>query len=146
MATPTVGSTDILCSYGGDISFDAFGKLQTVRDTPGNPAATQQRITVILMQSPRLFDLEQAAVGRPDDLFHPDLGAGLRAIVGQRPMQSLEDGVKARVMSALSLDTAIAQSPAPIVTVTSNGPYYTVSVTAFTASGDQLQVTHTTGG
>lgn len=145
-ATPTVGSTDVLMPYGGDLIFDSSGRLQVVRDTPGSPLATQQRITVILMQSPRLFDLEQVATGRPDDLFNPDLGAGLGAIVGERPLPALDAGVKARVIKALAEDAAIASSPAPTITTQSVGNTYIVTVTAYTISGDQIQVSHSVGG
>lgn len=145
-STPTIGATDIACPYGGDVSFDSAGRLQTVRDIPGDPAATKQRIEVILMQSPRPSDLEQNAIGRPDDLFNPDLGAGLRAIVGLRALSSLEAGVKSRTLKSLALDEAIAQAPAPTVSVTSSGPNYIVSVTAFTNDGSKINLTQALGG
>ena len=124
------------------MSFDIYGHLLTVSDTPTYPYATVQRIQVLLLTSPRLIDVDGTAQGRPDDYFNPDFGAGLAVAVGELPTQALADGITARIMSALAADPAIAQSPAPSVGIVSSGPFYTVTVTFTTIAQQRVVLTH----
>jgi len=101
---------------------------------------------VLIETSPRLIDVDGTAVGRPDDYFHPDYGAGLRAVVGALPWPAVSDGIRSRILKALSEDAAIAQAPAPVVTVASSGPQLVVSITAYTTSGNRLDLSRTLGG
>jgi len=140
------GATDFLCPYGGGITFDASGSPVLVRDTDTAALATQQRIEVLLFTSPRLFDLDGIGVGRPDDLFHPDYGAGLRALVGRNPSPLVDAGVKARILKALSDDSAVVSSPPPTVTAVSVENRYYVVVTAFTTRGVPFTISRSPGG
>ncbi len=96
--------------------------------------------------SPRLIDVDGVAVGRPDDYFNPDLGAGLRVVVGGLPTPLLIDGIRTRILKALGVDTAIASAPAPVVDVVSDGPLLIITVTAFTNAGNRLDISRALGG
>ncbi len=65
------GSTEWSISqggFGGDLELDPVtGDLLLVQDTPGNPAATTQRITRLLLTNPRPLDVDGNPIGFPDD-------------------------------------------------------------------------------
>ena len=126
--------------------FDAQGHLVTVRDTSLSADATTQRIIVLILTSPRLISVDGVATGRPDDLFHPDFGAGLRVSVGALPYPALVSGIRARILKALASDGAIASAPAATVDVVSNGAQLVVNVTAYTNAGNRLDISRPLGG
>ncbi len=139
-------AVDLLLPYGGDLSWTSRGTPQMVVDTPGSPLATQQRVQVLCMTAPRLFDVNGVGVGRPDNFFYPDRGGGLRAIVGSNPVPADLDKMRARILAGLADDDGIAATPPPSVTVSSQGPTLVVSVVCYATTGDRIEVTQASGG
>jgi hypothetical protein len=138
-----IGNADIDAPYGGDWSFTPQGDFATVADTFDNPAATQQRLYRLILTSPRLKDDNGSPLPgtRPDDLFHPDYGAGLRTIVGESVSAQLLNDAKSRILAALALDTGIVQFPAPAVTATDyGGGYVEFDVSCQTVLGQQVTI------
>jgi hypothetical protein len=134
-------AVDIKLPYGGDISWTPEEAPTLVVDKPGDPAATQQMVTVLVMQQPRLLDVNGVGVGRPDNWFYPDRGGGLRAIVGLAPDPKPISDMKARIKAGLATSDAVAATPAPMVTDTVVGATLTVTVSCQTSDGDLIQIT-----
>lgn len=145
MASTSYGSVEFSISeggYGGDFELDPVtSDLLLVIDQPGNPAATLQRLTRLLLTNPRPRDVDQNAIGLPDDLFHPDYGAGLGAAVGENFTPQLVNGMKARILAALANDPYISITPKPIVTISQSGALLTVSLSCYTVLGDPIVIT-----
>ncbi len=116
-----IGNVELALEYGGDFTLDEQGNLALVIDTYDDPAATRQRITLLVMTNPTLYDNSGTPIARPDDLFNPSWGAGLRLAVGQDITPTLTSAISARIIAALANDPGIATSPAPIVTVVDEG-------------------------
>lgn len=127
--------------YGGDFELDPnTGDLLLVEDTPGNPAATKQRLTRLLLTTPRSSDLgTNDPLGFPDDVCNPDYGAGLPALVGVLPTQRVLSTVQSNLAKIIAADPYVASTPVPSVTVTSaSGGFLFVVITCDTSDGDPL--------
>jgi hypothetical protein len=130
------GAVEILLPYGGGFSVDSRGDLVLVQDMPGNPAATIQRLVQLIQTSPRLRDPGSGNfIGRADDLFNPDYGAGAAQDVGQLGTQGVLADLVSRIQAGIAIDPFIAAYPAPVVTAVNSTPgtiLVTVSCTAVT--------------
>lgn len=115
------GNVEVALTYGGDFSLDEQGNLALVIDTFDTPAATQQRITLLVMTSPTLEDQYGNPIAPPDDMFNPQWGGALRQAVGEDITPELISAITARIMRGLADDAGIAKSPSPTVTVTDQG-------------------------
>lgn len=139
-------AVDILLPYGGAAAWTSQGAPVLVKDTPASPAATKQQVTVLVMQSPRLIDVNGVGAGRPDNVFYPDRGGGLRAIVGSNPLPRFINAMKYRILSALGTKPSVALSPAPSVNTVSQDATLAVLVSCYTANGNLIQVSQSPGG
>lgn len=101
-----LAAVEVLLPYGGDYSLTSTGDLQLVKDQPGNPAATTQRIIFLLLTNPG------------DDLFNLDYGAGCRATVGRPNVMANVDAIRRTISSALANDPFVAVSPGPTIGIT----------------------------
>ena len=128
--------------YGGDLDQDPVtGDVLLVVDTIGNPAATLQRITRLILTTPRAFNSNLVAYGSGDDPVNPDYGGGLGATVGENYTASLVNFVTGKIKNGLAEDPYIASNPLPVVSVTS--PSYgllLVSVTCTDLLGNQINI------
>ncbi len=124
--------------YGGGLQLQPNGDLLKVIDTPGNPAATQQRLARIILTNPLIKDAYGRPISRPDDLFNPTFGSGVRALVGEPVTPALTTQIQNQILMAIAQDPGIATNPAPVVTVLTDGNndgYVLVSVTCYTVTG-----------
>lgn len=136
-----IGNVEIALDYGGDFSLDEQGNIALVIDTYDNPAATQQRVTLMVMTNPTLYDDNGTPIARADDMFNPTYGAGLRLAVGQDITPTLISGIRARIMAALAADPGIASVPAPTVDVTDeDNAILLVSISCDTVTGQSVTV------
>jgi hypothetical protein len=88
--------------WGADLTLGPTGDLNTVART----TRTLQRVLRRLLTN---------AGGQGDYIAHPEYGAGLAAKIGQSP--SLGE-IRAIVVGQFALEPAVAQTPAPQITVT----------------------------
>ena len=136
-----LGNVEIALQYGGDFSLDEQGNIALVIDTYDNPAATIQRITLLILTSPTLVDDNGHPIARPDDLFYPNRGGALRLAVGQLSTPQLISDITARITAALANDPGIAATPAPSVVVTDdNNGILLVSVACTSIAGQGITV------
>lgn len=119
--TQAIGNVEVALVYGQDLQIDATGDIVLNFDAPNAPNATQQRIYRLILQAAILYDTNQDPLTYPDDVFNPLRGAGLGVHVGEPVDYTLASTMKSRIMSALSSDPDIVQTPAPIVNVTDLG-------------------------
>lgn len=143
MAQPQTGSVEWSIGqggYGGDLEQDPItGDIKLVVDTVGNPAATLQRITRLILTTPRAFDSNLVAYGSGDDPVNPDYGGGLGASVGENFTPRLENAIAGAIKDGLALDPYIAPSPLPTVSVASpSRGAMIVSVTCSDVLGNQI--------
>lgn len=107
--------------WNGDLVQLPNGDLATIQDTFDSPAATIQRLEVIVMMNPTLRNEQTGQpMGRADDLFNEKIGSGARALVGELATDDVVAGIQARVAKAISIDPGIAKVPAPVIDVQSD--------------------------
>jgi hypothetical protein len=138
-----MGSVDIAMTndgYGGVMLMTATGDVQLLIDTPNYPAATLQRVYRLILTSATLRDDEGNAIAPADDLFNPEWGASLRERVGEMYSNTLAQQIVSSVTKALAQDPGIAESPAPVVTVTQAVGAVLIDVDCTTKDGQQLTV------
>ena len=92
---------DLNHNFGEDLQINATGNLATATGT----SRSQQRVLRRLLTNPG------------DYIWHPEYGAGLPRFIGQ-PVSPLD--IAAVVRAQIALEPAVAQVPAPVVTVQSN--------------------------
>jgi len=107
--------------WGADISIGPTGDFVVIQDTPGNPAASLQRLTRIILTNPIGFDAYGNGISRPDDIFNPWLGSGARAAIGQPLTPALAAWLQNNILAAIAADSNFATSPAPVVTPYTDG-------------------------
>ncbi len=129
------GNVEIWLEPGGDFIQTENGDLLLAIDTANSADASRQRIQRLLLTNPRLVADDGTPVSTPDDLFNPDYGAGLPALVDQPITTAFLAQLQARILNALGNDPTIAQSPSPVVNVTQNGGTVNVSLVATTVTG-----------
>ena len=112
------GAVEIALVYGGVLTFQSNGDLQLSQDTPTSPQATFERVLRIVLTNPTTTDGNGNPIGRPDDLFHPSFGSGVKAAIGEPGTPALVQAVSARIIAAIQADPYIATSPAPTVSLT----------------------------
>lgn len=143
---------DLLLPYGGDITWTRQGAPAMVIDVPGNPAASQQQVTVLAMTSPRVKDKNGVGIGRADNLHYPDRGGGFSTIVGKNATPSEVAAMRNGILDGLAEKPSITQSPPPTVAfVNPNNGVLIGTINAETTGGDVLTIsssstTTTTGG
>jgi hypothetical protein len=116
VATPT-GAVELKKPYDGDLELTPNGDLALLQDTFENAPATEQRVEHAAFTSPTPLNADGVAIGRPDDLFHPDYGAGLPQFLGEPFTPALVARIQAQMLMALARDPNVAQSPSPSVSV-----------------------------
>lgn len=129
--------------YGGDLALTPTGDLLKVVDTPGNPAATIQVLTRIILTNPMLTNSAGQNVARPDDLFNPWFGSGVRALVGEPVTPNLVGSIQARILKAISSYPGIRSNPSPVVNVFTDGQndgQVYVSVQCTTVTGEIVTI------
>ena len=89
---------DLHLGWAGDLASSETGDLATV----GRPALGTERVLRRLLTNPGAY------------LWHPKYGAGLARFVGQ-PIDAA--GIEALIRSQMSLETAVAREPEPVVNV-----------------------------
>ncbi len=89
---------DLHLGWGGDLASSETGDLVIV----DRPALGTERVLRRLLTTPGAY------------IWHPGYGAGLGRHVG-RPMDAA--GIEALIRSQMSLETAVAREPEPVVTV-----------------------------
>jgi phage baseplate assembly protein W len=117
MAEIAVGTS----GYADDLQFTATGDLLVLIDTPGNPAASLQRLARIILTNPTIRDAYGNPIGPPDDIFNPTFGSGARELIGQPLTGALVAELQGRIIAAIALDPNFATNPAPAVQVYTNG-------------------------
>lgn len=118
----TVGSTEIWLTPGGDFIQMENGDVLLAQDTPFTSDATIQRIQRLLTTNARLLSENGTPLSTPGDLFNPNYGASLPALVDQPVTAAFLANLQARIISALLTDPTIAAIPAPNVTVSQIDP------------------------
>jgi hypothetical protein len=135
------GSVEVALAWGGDFQINALGDLVLAQDTPTSPAATTQRMIQLILTNPRLLDGNGNPIGRADDLFHPDYGAGLNRDVGELGTAGILADLVARIQAGIALDPGIAAFPAPVVTAVISTPGTAlVNVSVTTVTGQYVPV------
>jgi hypothetical protein len=133
--------TDMARSYGGGMQFAANGDIQLVTDTPTDPACTRQHIIFLVLTNPRLIDVNGNPISPPDSVYFPDLGAGLRAIIGKKLTTAVLNDITARVTAALAQFPDVAATPVPTVTATQTSRNaISLTISAYTASGTPIVI------
>jgi hypothetical protein len=100
---------DLYHYWGNDLIASGTGDLQTVNGTTRG----QQRVLRRLLTNPA------SATTSGDYIFEPTYGAGLPAFIGQ-PIDKQK--IQAAIRAQMLLEQAVAQIPAPIITVTQTPP------------------------
>ncbi|MDE2102101.1 MAG: hypothetical protein KGL39_32950 [Patescibacteria group bacterium] len=125
----------------GDFVIQANNDLLLAYDTSDVSDATTQRIMRLLLTNPRLVGSDGRPISTPDDLFNPDYGAGLPALVDQPVTTAFLANLQARILSALLSDPTIAPTPTPVVTVNLVGSaQVSVSIKANTITGQSVVI------
>jgi hypothetical protein len=93
-----MNNNDLSLYVGGDLAASATGDLQTV----STQKRGEQRV------------LRRLLTNAGEYIFHTDYGAGLPREVGK--VTDIAK-IKAKILSQLLLDEAVAQRPAPVITV-----------------------------
>lgn len=110
--SPPLGNgplVDIYHYWGNDLVASGTGDLQTVNGTTRG----QQRVLRRLLTNP-------ATPTTPGDyIFEPTYGAGLPAFIGQ-PIDKQK--IAAAIRAQMLLESTVAQTPAPVITVTQTPP------------------------
>lgn len=109
------GNYEIDLSWGGDFTITPTGDLLLAQDTPVEANATEERIIRLLLTNPG------------DDLFNVTWGVGLSGMVDENYSPQLQHQIVASIANWLSQDAAVAQSPAPLISVNQVG-YNTATV------------------
>lgn len=118
------GAVEISLAPGGDFQLQPNGDLVLAIDTNGATPATQQRLYRLLTTNPG------------DDLFNPQYGAGLPALVGQPTTAASIAQLRAKILSALLSDPSVASSPAPSITIQPVGTNaLRISITCYGVNG-----------
>lgn len=100
--------SDLYHYWGNDLIASGTGDLQTVNGTTRG----QQRVLRRLLTNP-------ATPTTPGDyIFEPTYGAGLPAFIGQ-PIDKQK--VVAAIRAQMLLESAVAQTPAPVIVVNQTG-------------------------
>ena len=120
--TGPIGSTEIWLTPGGDFVQQENGDLLLAQDTAFTSDATIQRIQRLLLTNARLVSENGTPISAPGDLFNPNYGASLPALVDQPVTQAFINQLQARIQSALTTDPTISQNPAPSVSVSQTDP------------------------
>lgn len=102
---------DIDHYWNGDCSAAANGDLLTASDSE----RSKQRILRRLLTNPAQKDAAGNVVVPGDYIFHPDYGAGLPRMVGSLATPA---EIRARIRGQMLLETSVARSPPPDITVT----------------------------
>ncbi len=127
--------------WNGDFAIDDTGDLVLAVDSATSSDATVQRVTRVLLTNPRLFDAAGNPIAEGDDFFHPDLGAGLRADVGENFSDSTIGSIKAAVLKCLADDPGVDPSNPGTVEVTAvDSVTVTVKIVLNTITGQQAPV------
>lgn len=117
--------SDLDLVFGGDLAVAAHGDLAAA----GGSALGQQRV------------LRRLLTNAGDYIWQLTYGAGLPAMIGQ-PAQAA--GIAGLVKSQIFLESAVARSPAPSVTVEADGSIVSLTVSysdAHDASAQAVGVT-----
>lgn len=92
---------DLEMTWSGDLSLSPTGDLAIANE----PSLGTERVLRRLMTNPG------------DYIWNPDYGAGLAQFVG-RPVELA--GIEALIRAQMNLETAVAQIPEPVITVSSD--------------------------
>lgn len=98
---------DIDQFFGEDVTLSNTGDLNTVTGTD----MSQQRVLRRLLSNPAYVDINGNYTAA-DLLFHPDYGAGLGRFIGST---TALDEIRALILEQLALESAVAQTPSPVV-------------------------------
>jgi hypothetical protein len=136
--------TDVAQPYGADFVLTYNGDLALIQDTLDTPAATIQQLIRLCLTNPVLQDVDALSIGRPDNLFDGNYGAGLPIAVGEPITPALANGIVARILAALANSPSVSQTPAPSVTAMQGAaPFQNVlyvSVVCNTVSGQTVVI------
>jgi hypothetical protein len=136
---------EIWLEPGGDFVQEANGDLKLAVDSSTSTDATRQRLYRTLMTNPRIIAANRVPVSAPDDLFHPDFGAGLPALVGQE-IRFVVNQAQARIRRWLSVDPTIAQDPSPSIDVQQVGiGSVQINIKCFTKDGKPVTMSFPLG-
>ncbi len=130
-----VGTVEWALEYGGDYQVDATGAPVLVYDAPGDPAATDQRIGIMLRMTPSYTD-DEGVPFAADDVNFPAYGAGLTVRVDELWSPQLEADITTDIVNSLSDDPGLDPSVAPTVVFETEDPLYAPTVTYQTVAGD----------
>lgn len=95
--------------YGGVLTVQPNGDWLLAQDTPGNPAATLQRVRRIMFYNARLVDANGTPISFSTDLFYPNDGSSIRALVGEPATATTLAAIKSRVLAGLATDPGLRQ-------------------------------------
>lgn len=134
------GSTEASLPWGGDFSLTSTGDLMLVSDSPSSATATMQRLIRLINTCPVVRDANGYPIMPPDDIFHPDFGAGLPARVGDTVNNSFLPHLQSTIIGQLLNDPTVAPAPSPQVTATLQPDFKTVivDVTVWLRNGQVL--------
>lgn len=103
--------TDVSHYWGGDLSVSPSGDLLLA----DKPTTGTQRVYRRLLTNPALSDSAGNPVASPDYTWHPTYGAGIPRKVGS---PGNVPATKALIKGQMRLEAAVAQQPAPKITLT----------------------------
>ncbi|OBR52324.1 phage tail protein [Paraburkholderia tropica] len=106
-------TVDVYHYFGGDLSASATGDL-LLSDVP---TTGTQRVYRRLLTNPALADSAGNPIASPDYTWHPTYGAGVPRKVGS---PGNVPATKALIKGQMLLESAVARSPAPVITLTQN--------------------------
>jgi len=110
-----IGTTDATGGWSGDIVLSATGDFVVLVDTAANPVASAQRLNRIILTNPIQYDQYSNPIGRPDDIFNPWLGSGIRALLGLPLTPNLTTKIQNQLGAAIAADPNYATTPLPVI-------------------------------
>lgn len=128
---------------GGDFEQLPNGDIRLAYDDDTHSDATRQRIVRTLLTNPRIV-VNGLAVSSPDDIFAPDFGAGLPALVGQS-IPFVISQATARINEWIS-DLASLQPGTLEIDIEQQGiATVLISISCDTKTGSQMKTTFPLG-
>lgn len=113
--------TDVFHFWGGDLSVSASGDLLLAdQSTTGT-----QRVYRRLLTNPALSDSAGNPVASADYTWHPTYGAGVPRKIGS---PGNVPATKALIKGQMLLESAVARSPAPTITLTQTNNTVSASI------------------
>jgi hypothetical protein len=113
---------DINHTWSGDIILSDYNDLDVVSDVD----ELNQRVLRRLLTNPKEY------------IWHPEYGAGLGRFIGVALDQEVFYNIQQLIVSQMYLESAVAKSPAPVVSLDYDNGKLNCSITYYSVSNTKL--------